>query len=153
MKKILLCFCPALFFLSLTVCANSEDNVQPSSTGGDTEMAVTIQVGNRKFTVLLFDNNTTRALIARMPMTISMSELNGNEKYYYMPDSLPADERSAGNIHTGDLMLYGSDCLVLFYKNFSTAYRYTKLGLIEDTSDLADALVSGSVQVTFSIKS
>jgi hypothetical protein len=47
-------------------------------------------------------------------------------------------------------MLYGSTCLVLFYKDFSTSYSYTKLGSIEDISGLTDALGGGSVQVTFS---
>jgi hypothetical protein len=101
----------------------------------------------------LLDNDSAKELISRLPLAISMSELNGNEKYYYLPDTLPSDARSVGNIHAGDLMLYGSDCLVLFYKNFSTSYRYTKLGFVEDTSGLEDALGSGSVQVIFNIKS
>jgi hypothetical protein len=152
MKKILSCLCLALIFLSLTICANG-DNAQSSSTGEETGMAVTAKIGNRNFTLILLDNDSAKELISRLPLTISMSELNGNEKYYYLPDTLPSDARSVGTIHAGDLMLYGSDCLVLFYKNFSTSYRYTKLGFVEDTSGLEDALGSGSVQVIFSIKS
>jgi hypothetical protein len=54
-----------------------------------------------------------------------------------------------GSIKTGGLMFYGSNCLVLFYRNFSTSYRYAKLGAIEGVSGLTAAPSGGNVQVTF----
>jgi hypothetical protein len=50
-----------------------------------------------------------------------------------------------GSIKTGGLIFYGSNCLVLFYKNFSTSYRYKKLGAIEDVFGLTAALGGGNV--------
>lgn len=110
-----------------------------------------IEAGGQVFTATLLDNPTTRALLNRLPMTVSMGELNGNEKYCYMPDSLPTDSHRPGNIHAGDLMLYGSDCLVLFYESFSSGYSYTRLGSIDNPSGLAAALGRGSVDVTFQV--
>ena len=110
-----------------------------------------IEAGGQVFNATLLDNPTTRALLERLPMTISMGELNGNEKYYYLPDSLPTNSQKPGNIHAGDLMLYGSDCLVLFYESFSSGYSYTQLGSIDDPSGLAAALGRGSVNVTFQV--
>lgn len=88
-----------------------------------------------------------------LPMELTMIELNGNEKYYQMPNRLPANSQHVRTIKPGDLMLYGSDTLVLFYESFTTPYSYTRLGYIEDVSGLANALGSGSVQVTFSLAS
>ena len=110
-----------------------------------------LQIGSKTFTVKLFDNASSRALLAMLPMTRTMSELNGNEKYCEMPDRLPTHSQDVRTIKTGDLMLYGSDTLVLFYKSFTTSYSYTRLGYIEDVSGLANALGSDSVQVTFSL--
>ena len=78
-----------------------------------------------------------------------MHELNGNEKYCYMNESPPASSRRVGQIRTGDLMLYGSDCLVLFYESFQTSYSYTPLGHAENAEELAAALGTGDVEVTF----
>lgn len=48
-------------------------------------------------------------------------------------------------------MLYGNNCLVLFYNTFNTSYSYVKLGHIDNTTDLNKAVGLGSVKVTFSI--
>lgn len=43
----------------------------------------------------------------------SANWLDRNEKYYYRQESLPTNAQRLGNIRTGDLMIYGSDCLVV----------------------------------------
>jgi len=114
-------------------------------------MTVKIQIGSKDFMAKFFDNVSSQALMALMPMTITMNDLNANEKYYDMANRLPTNAQQVRTVNTGDLMLYGSDCLVLFYKNFNTSYSYTRFGYIVDMSGLANALGSGSVQVTFSL--
>ena len=75
-----------------------------------------------------------------------------NEKYYDLPNALPTNAKAGGNIKAGDLMLYGNNVLVLFYKDFNTSYSYTKLGYIDNPAGLAAALGSGNVNVTFEKK-
>ena len=84
--------------------------------------------------------------------TLAMKELNGNEKYFDLSNGLPTKAANPGTIQNGDLMLYGSKTLVLFYESFSTSYSYTKLGRITDTAGLAAALGSGNVTVTFEVE-
>ena len=78
-----------------------------------------------------------------------MNELNDNEKYHYLSTSLPTAAYQPGTIHAGDLMLYGNNCVVLFYETFNSSYSYTRLGAIDDHSGLAAALGSGNVSVRF----
>ena len=81
-----------------------------------------------------------------------MIELNGNEKYVDLSRSLPINASNPGTIQNGDLMLYGSSTLVLFYKRFSTSYSYTKLGRIDDVTGLAAALGTGNITVSFELE-
>lgn len=81
-----------------------------------------------------------------------MVELNGNEKYVDLRRSLPTSAANPGIIQNGDLMLYGSSTLVLFYKTFSTSYSYTKMGRIDDVTGLVAALGTGNISVTFELE-
>ena len=81
-----------------------------------------------------------------------MVELNGNEKYVDLSRSLPTAASNPGTIQNGDLMLYGSSTLVLFYKTFSTSYSYTKLGRIDDVTALAVTLGTSNVIVSFELE-
>lgn len=115
----------------------------------ESEMKLQLTMGEAVFTVQLYDNPASRAFWEQLPLTLSMNELNGNEKYHYLPQSFPTQPQVPEQIHAGDLMLFGSDCLVLFYQTFSTSYSYTPLGRVENISGLAEAVGSGSVTVQF----
>ena len=47
-------------------------------------------------------------------------------------------------------MLYGSDCLVIFYESFNTTYSYTRIGRIDNADNLDGVVGSGSVNVRIS---
>ena len=46
-------------------------------------------------------------------------------------------------------MLYADSCVVLFYQSFNTQYSYTRIGHIEDVTDLMARAGSGGLQVRF----
>lgn len=129
---------------------SSESDESNAREEADARPTINIQIGSQSFTATLYANSSAEALLEKLPLTLNMDELNGNEKFYFFSESLPAASQRVGNIKAGDLMLYGADCLVLFYESFATSYSYTRLGYIEDVTGLADVLGSGSVEVTFS---
>ena len=111
---------------------------------------VDIIINDNTFSAKLYTSDSTEELINQFPMTINMNEMNGNEKYYYMPSSLTKNEEDIKNIKSGDIMLYGPDCIVIFYKDFETSYKYTRLGYIKDKAKLSDLLKNNNeVKITF----
>ena len=121
------------------------------NTNADT-VKVKITVGTQVFSATLENNATATAFKGRLPMTINMQELNGNEKMFDLANNLPVNAYRPETIQTGDLMVYGARTLVLFYKSFSTSYSYTRLGRVNDPSGLATALGTGNITVTFEVE-
>ncbi len=124
--------------------------VMPASAAGMTP--VKVKVGKKSFEAEFYDNKTSRKLLKKLPVKLKMSELNGNEKYKYLGYDLPAKEKKVRKIKAGDIMLYGTDCLVIFYKSFETTYEYTRVGKIRDVKGLKKAAGKGSVTVRISKK-
>jgi hypothetical protein len=122
-----------------------------TATPAERSKQMKIRIGSKNFTAVVEDNATAAAFKARLPMSIEMEELNGNEKKFRLPENLPTNAANPGRIQTGDLMIYGSNTLVLFYKSFATAYEYTRLGRINNPAGLAEAVGSGSVTVTLAV--
>lgn len=114
----------------------------------DKMLKIKITINNQELNATLEDNETTREFIKELPLEITMNELNGNEKYYYMTTSLPENAKRVGKITSGDIMLYGSDCLVLFYESFETSYRYTRIGRVDDASLLKEIVGKESIEVS-----
>ena len=111
-----------------------------------------IKIGTNTFVATPENSATAAAFKALLPMTVKMSELNGNEKYFRLKDGLPTKPSNPGPIQSGNLMIYGTKTLVLFYKTFPTSYDYTRLGSIKDATGLAAAVGSESVTVTFELE-
>ena len=97
---------------------------------------IEVIIKNEHYKVELEDNRSADIFLERLPLKIKVKELNGNEKYGIISKKIPSDRSYSGNIEVGDLMLYGDDCIVLFYKSFYTPYSYTKLGRIVEKDRL-----------------
>ena len=115
-------------------------------------MSVTATLNGHDFEIELVDNDTARAFAGMLPLSGTLSELNGNEKYLMVSDSLPSNPSNLGTIEAGDVMLYQDDCIVVFYETHPSSYAYTRIGKIADVSGLSSAVGSGSVVATFTAR-
>ena len=170
MKKILIYIIVIIVLISLILIGyfalnNQEDqsnnlenndtsnNIQNNEEESDHNMnkdeilKVNVIINGTNFTATLIDSKTTREFLKMLPLNISMSELNGNEKYYYLDNSLPSNATKMVRINAGDIMLYGSDCLVLFYDTFNTSYSYTRIGALDDPSNLKIIVGNGNIDI------
>lgn len=152
--KSLITFLFCLICLQLFACCNKPNEMtgNPNNVLNKDSMKLKIIIGTTAFTATLYNNPTVTAFKTRLPMTVNMRDLNANEKYFDMSDNLPANASNPGTIHAGDLMLYGSNTLVVFYRSFSTSYSYTPIGRIDDIAGLTSALGAGNVTVTFALQ-
>lgn len=162
MKKLLpflllLCSCSGITAQNSTISTSTiaQSSAQKSITSSDEslvsndEQNMEIIVNNYSFSCRLENNPTVTALKELLPLSITMRELNSNEKYYYLDQKLPSNPQRVNQINRGDIMLFGNDCLVVFYESFTTSYSYTRIGKIDNTDNLKTALGTGNVSVTF----
>lgn len=132
MKKILLIIVSLLLLIGCT--SNKEENNIIESD--DFMDKVNITINNKEYILELEDNETTREFLNTLPLNITMEELNGNEKYIYLDNKFTTNSIVPEIINKGDVMLYGNNCLIIFYKTFTTTYSYTKIGHINNLEDL-----------------
>lgn len=151
MKRAPLLLLLLLVLMITGACKNDNPGPAPS-TLPTMSHKLRIRIGSDTFTATLFDNPTNTAFVARLPLTVSMTELHGNEKYHDLPQTLPTNAININTAQAGDLALYNSNTLVLFYKTFSTSYRYTRMGRVDDPARLATVLGQGNVTVTFEVQ-
>ena len=108
----------------------------------ENSLNISVSINDQKYNATIENNETTETFINQLPQEFNMKELNGNEKYVYMDNSLPTNSTNPKHIKSGDIMLYGSNCLVIFYKSFDTNYSYTKIGHIDNLPDLGNDSVT-----------
>ena len=120
---------------------------------GKSENKINITIDGRSMSATLADNVATKALVEKLangPITITMNNYGGFEKVGALPWSLPSADTQI-TTKPGDIMLYTSSNIVIFYGQNSWAY--TPLGVLEtsNSSEISNFVGNGSKQVTISI--
>jgi len=144
MKKIIYFIICCLVFTgcnSKNVEINNDNSIKTNIVEEEVK-SMKVIIEEKEYILNLEDNETVKALIKLLPQEFKMNELNGNEKYVYLDNILPTNSENPKRINQGDVMLYGNNCLVIFYKTFDTSYSYTKIGHIDNLSELGNNNVS-----------
>ena len=136
---------------STTITTPSDDNSTTKEDETET-MKLTLKIDDMKVDVIWADNDSVRALknLAKDGLTINMSKYGGFEQVGSIGSTLPSsDTRITTN--PGDIVLYSSNQIVLFYD--SNTWSYTKLGHINlSKSELTDLLGDEDVVITLNLK-
>lgn len=145
MKKIMVIIVIIMILMITTGCSYKDKGNITKKENKIKVSEINVIINNKKYILKLDNNDTAREFVSLLPKEFTMNELNGNEKYVYLNNSLTTNEYNVNHIEKGDVMLFGNNCLVLFYKSFDTSYSYTKIGHINDLDDLGN----GNITVKF----
>ena len=139
MKKKILCSILIVIVLFITVgCNLKKGSNNNSNNSNEVVKTVKVIIDETEYIINLEENETAKSFVNYLPQELTMKELNGNEKYVYLDTSLPTNASNPKRINAGDVMLYGDNCLVIFYKSFDTSYSYTKIGHIDNLPNLGN---------------
>ena len=117
---------------------NQETSITNNNEKENKMAKIYASLNNEKLEINLEENSTASALVKLLPLDITMNDLNKNEKYAYLDESLPTNTYSPKHVEAGDVMLFGDNCLVIFYESFDTSYSYSKIGHIDNLPELGD---------------
>ena len=108
-------------------------------------MQVKIQIGDKTFTAKLEDNEAAKEFAQMLPVSVEMNDYGGFEKVGPLGKTLTSND-SQTTTSAGDIVLYNSDQIVIFYG--SNSWSYTKLGHIDNFGDIGN----GNITATFSLE-
>ena len=121
-------------------------NTNANTNTKEEENVMKININSEKYVINVENEALMEEIYNALPETFTMNELNGNEKYYYLNSTMKnANSEAVGQVQKGDVMLFGSDCLVIFYDSFETEFRYTKIGHIDNLGDIGSSNVEVSI--------
>jgi len=125
-----------------TKTSQQENNNYELNNPNEVIKSVKAIINGKEYKINLEENETANSFVGLLPQELNMRELNGNEKYIYLDITLPTNSSNPKRINAGDVMLYGDNCLVVFYKSFDTSYSYTKIGHIDNLPNLGNDSIS-----------
>lgn len=118
------------------------------------EKMLKMMIGDTEVSVDWENNESAEALkdlCAEEPLVIQMSMYGGFEQVGSIGTRLPSDDEQTST-SAGDIVLYSSNQIVVFYG--SNSWAYTRLGHItdQDAAGMTDLLGNGDVTITISLE-
>ena len=123
----------------------NNENINENESG-EKMNDVKVIINDNTYILKLENNKTVDEFINLLPQEYIMNELNNNEKYVYIDKSLTTNSYNPEHIEKGDVMLFGDNCIVIFYKSLDTTYRYTKIGHIDNLGDLGNSNIKAKFE-------
>ena len=155
MKRLLILGMCLLFSCAKQVTQEEVIEVKPSEeVKEEVQTDMIMKINDTKVNVLWEANETVEALkeeLLKQPIEISMSMYGGFEQVGSLGITLPSKDKQM-TTSIGDIMLYTSNQIVVFYG--SNSWSYTKLGKMIDLSneEITELLSNGDVTLTLEME-
>lgn len=132
---------------------DTQETVSSGNAGTGTEgetITMKMKINDTDVKVSWENNDSVKALselASKGDVTVEMNAYGGFEQVGPIGTTLPSNDTSI-KTHAGDIMLYTSDHMVIFYD--SNSWSYTRLGRITDksASELKELLSGRGITVT-----
>ena len=132
--------------------SSSIEKTSSSLNNGLDNKEMCLVYDNNEIAVLWSDNDSVKALkqLVASPLTIKLTKYGDFEQYGELGTNLPSDDIEQ-TARCGDIMLYQSNKIVLFYG--TNTYQYTKLGHISMTTiEVTDLLSEDDITITIKLR-
>ena len=112
MKKHLLWALALAMAISHAACGDEKTN-----KNGDS-MKITLKIGDKALTATLIDSKTTRDFVSLLPLTLTMNDLFGREKFARLPRAISTEGKRTHTSEIGNIAYWspGPD-VAIFYRN------------------------------------
>jgi hypothetical protein len=131
--------------LALALIFNSPDYAEQVKT-----MKIKMRVGSSDLTATLIDSETTRDFVSLLPLTLTVNDLFGREKFAHLPRAISGGGKRSRTYEVGDVIYWspGPD-VAIYYRHDGQSIPAPGIIVIGKIDDGVEALnVAGSVNVT-----
>ena len=99
----------------LSYAAVADENT--TTKDGDS-MKIIVKVGDKALTATLIDSKTAKDLVSLLPLTLTMNDLFGREKFGHLPRSISTDGKRTHTYEVGDIAYWspGPD-VAIYYRH------------------------------------
>ena len=125
--------------------------VLPLSAKAAEPIKVKVTAGDHVLTATFLNNATTRALIAKFPLTVPMMDLYSREMCYRFPEALPANESGTSGYEVGDIVYWTPrhSFVIMYEQNGERISSLQKIGRVDSGVEVFRR--TGNIDVTFEL--
>src|SRR5438067_7947035 len=112
-------------------------------------MKITLEVGDKALTATLIDSKTAHDFVSLLPLTLTMKDLFGREKFAHLPRAISTEGKRTHTYEVGEIAYWspGPD-IAIFYRNDGEKIPNPGIIVIGKSDSGVDAFnVPGSVKV------
>ena len=112
------------------------------------DLRIKLTVNGKTLTATLEDNPTSRAFVAKLPLTLQMMDLYGREMCYRFDEALPTEKLTSSNYKVGDLAYWPPrHSFVILYEQNGERFQRQHLGRVDSGVEIFNGI--GDVDVLF----